>query len=198
MAAGLRLAGLRRALAGPFDLAISGGECVAVTGPSGSGKSLMLRMIADLDPHDGEAWLDEVACSSTPPPVWRRRVAYVAAETGWWAEDVAPHFDDLAATRALAADMGLKVELLDGPLLRLSTGERQRLALMRALLNNPSVLLLDEPTGALDEAATARVEAVLRRNLTSGTAILLVTHNPAQAARMAERRYVMRAGKLEA
>ncbi len=198
MAAGLRLAGLRRALAGPFDLAIAGGECVAVTGASGSGKSLMLRMIADLDPHEGEAWLGGIACSSTPPPVWRRRVAYVAAETGWWAEDVAAHFDDLAAARALAEEMGVPVELLDGSLQRLSTGERQRLALMRALLNEPSVLLLDEPTGALDEAATARVEAVLRHSMASGTAILLVTHNPAQAARFAERRHVMRAGKLEA
>lgn len=198
MASGLRLAGLRRALAGPFDLAIPGGECVAVTGASGSGKSLMLRMIADLDPHDGEAWLGDVACSAMPAPDWRRRVAYVAAETGWWAEDVAAHFDDLATARALAEEMGVRVDLLDGPLQRLSTGERQRLALMRALLNNPSVLLLDEPTGALDEAATARVEAVLRRAMAAGAAILLVTHNPAQAARMAERRHVMRAGKLEA
>lgn len=193
----LRLAGLRSVLAGPFDIEVPAGGCVAITGPSGSGKSLLLRMVADLDPHEGEALLDGIACSAMPAPEWRGRVAYVAAETGWWADGVAAHFTDLAAARALADEMGLKAELLDGPLLRLSTGERQRVALMRTLLNHPSVLLLDEPTGALDETATARVEAVLARTMAAGTAILLVTHNPAQAARMAARRYVMDAGKLQ-
>ncbi|MBO0710445.1 MAG: ATP-binding cassette domain-containing protein, partial [Acetobacteraceae bacterium] len=75
----LRLAGLRSHLAGPFDLAVQPGECVAITGPSGSGKSLFLRMIADLDPNDGEAWLDGRARGSFAAPAWRRRVLYSAA-----------------------------------------------------------------------------------------------------------------------
>lgn len=194
----LRMAGLRSPLAGPFDLEVPAGGCVAVTGASGSGKSLLLRMVADLDAHEGEAWLDGVACSAIPATEWRRRVCYVAAESGWWADGVAAHFTNLAAARALAAEMNLKPETLDGDLLRLSTGERQRLALARALLNDPAVLLLDEPTGALDEAATARVEAVLARALAAGASMLLVTHNPAQAARLAQRHFVMRAGRLEA
>ena len=185
----LRLAGLRSALAGPFDLTLAAGECVAITGPSGAGKSLLLRMIADLDPNEGEVWLDGQERRTWSAPAWRRQVVYNAAEAGWWADRVAPHFPGaaLTATRALAPRLGLDPALLDAAVARLSTGERQRLALLRALAGDPSVLLLDEPTGALDEASTGLVEALLAARLATGTTILMVTHNPAQAARMGKR-----------
>jgi UDP-glucose/iron transport system ATP-binding protein len=185
----LRLCGLRSRLAGPFDLTLSAGECVAVTGPSGAGKSLLLRMIADLDPNEGEVWLDGRERGSFPAPAWRQQVVYNAAEAGWWAERVAAHFPApaLAAARTLAPRLGLDPALLDAPVIRLSTGERQRLALLRALAGSPPVLLLDEPTGALDEANTARVEVLLAERLRAGTAILMVTHSPAQAARLGRR-----------
>ena len=121
---------------------------------------------------------------------------YVAAESGWWAEEVAAHFTALAPARALAAELGLAAALLDGPVLRLSSGEKQRLALMRALLAFPKVLLLDEPTGALDPAATQAVEAVLRRAMGQGVSLLLVTHDARQAERLAARRFRMQAGRL--
>lgn len=193
---GLRIEGLRSRLAGPFDLALAEGDCVAITGASGSGKSLLLRMIADLDPNEGEVWLDGAARSSMPAPAWRQRVAYAPAESGWWAEGVAAHFPDLAAARALAARLGLKPELLDGPVLRLSTGEKQRLALARTLLAGARVLLLDEPTGPLDADAVARVETLLREQLAAGVAVLMVTHDPAQAARLGARHLLMQEGRL--
>ncbi len=187
---------LRSPLAGPFDLTLAAGECVAVSGESGSGKSLFLRMIADLDPHEGEVSLDGVARAAMTPPAWRKRVAYLAAESGWWLDQVADHFDDVPAARALAGRLGLKPELIDGAVLRLSTGEKQRLALIRTLLKAPPVLLLDEPTGPLDSASVLLMEAVLRERLAAGTAIVLVSHDPAQAGRMAHRRFVMQAGRL--
>ena len=192
----LRLGGLHSAIAGPFDLDVAAGECVAVTGPSGSGKSLLLRLIADLDPGEGEAFLDGRARASFPAPAWRRRVAYAAAEPGWWAEGVAAHFSDLAAAKALAGELGLAPALLDGPVRRLSTGERQRLALVRTLLADPAVLLLDEPTAALDADSVARTERLLRARLASGVAIVLVTHDAALAARLADRRFAMRDRRL--
>jgi ABC-type iron transport system FetAB ATPase subunit len=182
---------LRSALAGPFTLEIAAGECVTLTGPSGAGKSLMLRMIADLDPNEGEVRLDGRDRRSVAAPEWRGHVVYSAAEPGWWAENLAPHFPGSMwkYLRENAGRIGISPGLLDGPLDRLSTGERQRLALLRALSRAPPVLLLDEPTGALDQAITLLVEDLLRQQLARGTAILLVTHSQDQAARLGSRHF---------
>jgi putative ABC transport system ATP-binding protein len=198
--AALRIQDLKSALAGPFDLEIAPGACIGITGASGSGKSLFLRMIADLDPNEGEVFLDGVARSSMAAPAWRRRVVYVPAESGWWSDHIADHFakDQRAPAEALCARLGLPAGILDQPVSRLSTGERQRLALIRALVANSPVLLLDEPTGALDGDGAARIEQILRERMAGGLALMLVTHDPAQAERLAERRYVMAAGRLEA
>jgi ABC-type iron transport system FetAB ATPase subunit len=192
----LRTVGLRSHLAGPFDIAIAAGECIAITGASGSGKSLLLDLIADLDPGEGEVFLDGIARSTVHAPAWRRLVAYAAAESGWWNEAVAPHFPDLAAARTMARAFDLKPDLFNATVLRLSTGEKQRLALLRTLLRRPKVLLLDEPTGALDRASQFCVEAVLRDHLAQGCAIVLVTHNLGQASRLGQQHFVMRAGTL--
>jgi ABC-type iron transport system FetAB ATPase subunit len=185
----LRIVGLRSALAGPFDLTLAAGECLAVTGPSGSGKSLLLRMIADLDPNQGEVFLDGRERRSFAPSAWRAHVVYNAAEPGWWSERVADHFrgETRDFARAAAPKLGLAPGLVDGPVVGLSTGERQRLALLRALALNPPVLLLDEPTGALDEESTRRVETVVRERLAAGVAIAMVTHSPEQAMRLGQR-----------
>lgn len=198
MPARLNLAGLHSALAGPFDLELEPGACVAITGASGAGKSLFLRMIADLDANEGEVDLDGRPRQSFGAPEWRRHVAYVAAEPGWWAERAGGHFAaaQLPAARALMARLGLAPEQLDAPVIRLSTGERQRLALIRSLVRDPPVLLLDEPTGALDEPSTLLVEALLRERLASGTSIIAVTHSPAQAARLGSRHFRMADRKL--
>jgi ABC-type iron transport system FetAB ATPase subunit len=196
----LRLHGLQSQLAGPFDLSLTHGACVGVTGPSGAGKRLFLRMVADLDPHEGEAFLGEVARSSLTAPAWRRQVTYVPAESGWWADRIEGHFakERLEAARDLAARLGLPDGILAEPVARLSTGERQRLALIRAIVAGPAVLLLDEPTAALDAQSVARVEALLAELMARGVCILLVTHDPVQAKRLAGQRFTMAAGRLEA
>jgi putative ABC transport system ATP-binding protein len=189
----LCIVNLRSPLAGPFDLALAAGECLAITGPSGSGKSLFLRMIADLDPNEGEVFLDGRERRSFSPPAWRVHVVYNAAEPGWWSESVADHFRgtapgvDMEFARAMAPRLGLAPGLLDGPVVRLSTGERQRLALIRALALASPVLLLDEPTGALDQESTRRVETVLHERLAAGVTIAMVTHTPEQATRLGQR-----------
>jgi ABC-type iron transport system FetAB ATPase subunit len=190
--------GLRRIGFGPFALEVASGECVGIAGPSGAGKSVFLRMIADLDPHDGSVRLDAAGCDAMTAPAWRRQVTYLAAESGWWADRVGEHFVDPARARALLPAVGMAADALDWPVIRLSTGERQRLALIRALIQEPRVLLLDEPTSALDPETTAAVEALLGQALARGVSIVLVSHDPAQAARLAKRRFRMANGQLQA
>ena len=199
MSSGLTVKELRSRFAGPFGFTVPSGTCTAITGPSGSGKSLMLRMIADLDPNDGEVWLDGQARASLPAPDWRKRVTYLAAESGWWTDKVGDHFAEgmRGDVEMLAERVGLGRAQLDAPVIQLSSGEKQRLALIRALLVRPKVLLLDEPTGALDAASIARVEAILAEFTAGSGALILVTHDPEQAARlgtthfrMADRRLV--------
>ncbi|WPL18497.1 putative ABC transporter ATP-binding protein YbbL [Thiorhodovibrio winogradskyi] len=189
------------------DLDIPAGALVLLSGPSGSGKSLLLRAIADLDPHQGRVHLGRQALSAMAPADWRRRVGLLLADSGWWAERVGAHFpvpadlanqaelahqtqqeSALAPTVALLEAVGFSPEVLDWPVARLSTGERQRLALARLLANRPEALLLDEPTANLDPSNRERVESlVLDYRETQQAAVLWVSHDPEQRARLAAR-----------
>ena len=183
----LSVTDLTRLGLGPWSFTVESGECLALCGPSGAGKSLLLRAVADLDPNEGRASLDGESREDMPAPDWRRRVAYLAAEPGWWADTVAEHFVDWPAARPLVETLGLPADCGDWPIARLSTGEKQRLALVRCLLMEPRALLLDEPTSGLDPDAVERVEALIRARQKAGVAVLWVTHDRAQAERVARR-----------
>jgi len=182
---------------GPIALKLANREVAAITGPSGAGKSLLLRAIADLDFSEGAVMLDGQDRTSMSAPDWRRKVTYVAAETGWWAERVGDHFEDRTAAIRLLEQIGLGESALDWSIPRLSTGEKQRLGLARSLMGKPRVLLLDEPTSALDIANRDLIEALLKSRIDEGTAIIIVSHDPEQAKRMQASPYRMKAGKLE-
>src|SRR4051794_12093346 len=192
----LEVRDLRTAILKPASFALSMGECIAIRGPSGAGKTLLLRAIADLDPNTGTVILEDRDRSSIPGPEWRRLVGYVPAEPGWWAETVGEHFADLTAAAVFLNNLGFPDETGTWPVSRLSTGERLRLALVRALIMRPKVLLLDEPTAALDAASVAAVESLIAAERRAGLAILWVTHDPSQARRIADRQLVMEAGCL--
>ena len=174
---------------GPYALALQPGTITALTGPSGSGKSLLLRALADLDPGAGTVTLAGTPRDAIPAPEWRRKVAYLAAEAGWWDDRVIDHFPRgrLDEARVMAARLKLAPALFDHSVARLSTGEKQRLALIRILLNDPPVLLLDEPTSALDAGSVGAVEGLIREKAANGTTILFTTHDAAQAKRLASR-----------
>jgi len=186
---------------GPYDFTLDGGQCTVLSGPSGSGKSLLLRMIVDLDPHQGDVSLEWPSASANgmtgnshtraamSASAWRQRVTYVAAESGWWAETLSEHLNaaSLDEARALLSQLGLAASVLQAPIAQLSTGERQRCALLRAIVQKPAFLLLDEPTSALDSSSTLRVEGLLAALKSSGTGLLVVSHQPEQVSRIADR-----------
>ncbi len=194
----LKIRRLSRLGLSPVDLDLARGECIALGGPSGAGKSILLRAIADLDPNEGEVSLDGQSRDAVPAPDWRRKVVYVPAEAGWWADRVDGHFPEPDIAAPLMVQLGLSAEALGWQVARLSTGEKQRLALTRAFLTAPKVMLLDEPTSGLDPEAAAKVEGVLHERRGQGLSVMLVTHDVEQTARMASRRFEMKKGVLTA
>lgn len=192
----LKIVDLRTNLFGPISISVEAGECIAVLGPSGSGKSLFLRAVVDLDPNEGQVSLGADRREGMPANLWRKLVSLVPAESGWWSEHVADHFTRSRDLTAMLASIGLP-DALDWQVSRLSSGEKHRLSIVRALCLSPKALLLDEPTAALDDAATESVEALIQAQCRQGVAVILVTHDHAQAERLATSRFLMSRGALQ-
>ena len=186
---------LRRPGLGPLSFEVAAGACLGIGGPSGAGKSLLLRALADLDASTGEVRLDGIRREDLPAPAWRRRVCYLAAESGWWADRVGAHVPDWDAAGPLLAALGLPEDCGDWPVARLSSGERQRLALIRALVRGPRVLLLDEPTAALDPESAAAVEALVAGHRAGGGCALWISHDAAQLVRVSQGLLHLKAGR---
>lgn len=188
----LRVEHLRIGSLPPPSFGVSNGECLAIEGPSGSGKTRILRAIADLDPVEGQVFLDGAERREMGAQAWRRAVRYAAAEPGWWTDTPRGTFPASPALQSrvarLLAALALGDDALDRPISLLSTGERQRIALVRALLDEPRVLLLDEPTGALDVKTTALVEELIRFQLLAERSVLLASHDEGLIGRIAHAR----------
>ncbi len=190
---GLRLSSLSFLGNGPYSLDIPPGKCVGLTGLSGVGKTQLLRAVADVIVHEGDCFLDGIACSSFDPPAWRKTVAMVPAESYWWYDLVSPHFErgvEQGEVREWLEKMGFPPDVGRWQVSRLSSGERQRLALVRSLSSGPRVLLLDEPTSALDRKMVRVVEEIVGDLCRSRqTVCLWVSHDREQLARVAGRIY---------
>jgi putative ABC transport system ATP-binding protein len=186
-----------RALRG-VDLAVERGEFIAVMGPSGCGKSTLLNLVAGLDvPDEGEITVaGEPVTGRTEDDLARMRRKHMGIvfqffnllegmtvlENVVLPSVIAGRRRKMAETRARdlldLLGIGDKASAVPGVL---SGGQRQRLAIARALANSPTLLLADEPTGALDSAGGAEIIELLRRLHASGQTIILVTHDPAVA-----------------
>ena len=180
---------LRAGDIGPLDCNLAAGECIALAGPSGAGKTRLLRAMADLDEHAGECRLAGQSAAAMPAHRWRAQVMFLAAETRWWHNSAREHLPaERSELRDWCAALDLDAGLLDAPLTRLSSGQRQRLALLRTLARRPRVLLLDEPTANLDADNARRAEALVADYLASAAAACLwVAHDAAQRQRVAAR-----------
>lgn len=178
-----------------MNLEVQAGECLVVSGPSGSGKSLLLKAIADIIPHTGEVFLDDSACSLMLAPQWRKQVGLLQAESQWWCDLIGEHF---APSPVVALEsLGLAPAAREWGVARCSTGEKQRLALLRLLQNQPKALLLDEPTAALDKDSVRRVESLVKDYARENrAAVIWVSHDPQQIERIADRHFAIEDNRL--
>ncbi|WP_179404615.1 ABC transporter ATP-binding protein [Burkholderia guangdongensis] len=204
-----------KTLLAPTDFSLLAGMRVAVMGPSGSGKSVLLRALALLDPLDGGQvlWHGQRIRRSAIPR-YRRHVAYVRqrpAPADGTVESLLRYpyalavYRDLRFDRTRAAQLAARAgrgdDFLDKRASELSGGEAQIAALLRVLLLDPDALLLDEPTSALDPESTRAIEALVGAwydAAPDARATMWISHDPAQAARIGTTRLTMRAGVLDA
>jgi ABC-type iron transport system FetAB ATPase subunit len=152
--------------------------------------------LADLDPNEGDVRLNAKSRKDFDPHRWRQQVALLPAESQWWAETVGDHFP--AYNNLQLESVGFENDVLKWSVSRLSSGERQRLAILRLLANQPRVLLLDEPTANLDNHNTLCVETLIKQYMEDVNAgALWVSHDMSQTERIADRVIMFKSGCLD-
>ena len=195
-----------------IDLSIRHGETVAIVGPNGSGKSTIINLLCRFDdPQHGRVMIDDTPLTDLHPREWRRRIALVTQRTVLFDDTIennirygSPGADlhDVVRVAKLAhADEFIRHKTPDGYRtrlgsggMRLSGGQMQRIALARAFLRNPDVLILDEATSAIDLESEQLIHEALAKFLVDRTGVM-ITHRPTSLA-MADRTIVIENGKV--
>lgn len=204
----IRIAGvsLRRGHVHVLDkvsIRIPAGACTALIGRSGAGKSTLLRLLTRLEePDDGVITVDGTPLPTLPVLALRRRVQLVpqrpvllTAEVGAELRVGRPALSDRAVA-ALLARVGLPASFAGRDTHGLSGGETQRLCMARSLALDPDVLLLDEPTAALDAASARTIEDLVTDMVGCGRTVVLVSHDTAQVQRLADTAIVLENGRV--
>ncbi|MGX9356126.1 ATP-binding cassette domain-containing protein [Roseobacteraceae bacterium S113] len=191
-----------KVLVGPVDLMVQGDGVTVLLGPNGAGKTTLLRLLhgaARLSrgqitwAMDAQTAREKQAFVFQRPVMLRRSVLenliYPLRVRG------AAKGQALALARDWAERVGL-ADMLERPAPVLSGGEQQKLAIARALITDPQVVFLDEPTASLDGRATREIEDILGRAKAQGTALILSTHDLGQARRLADSVVFLKGGKV--
>ncbi len=196
---------------GPTDLAVPTGQTTVLIGPSGCGKSTLLRLMAGLlQPDSGVVTFESVPITPANAREIRRRIGFVVQDGGLF-----PHLTARGNVTLMARHVGwsqnrvedrlaelmaltrFPVKLLDHYPVQLSGGQRQRVSLMRALMLDPALLLLDEPLGALDPLIRSELQADLRGIFQAlHKTVVLVTHDLGEAGFLGDTLVLMQAGQI--
>jgi osmoprotectant transport system ATP-binding protein len=195
----------------PVDLTIPTGRTTVLIGPSGCGKSTLVRLMAGLiPPNTGEVLLEGEPLTEANARQFRQRIGFVVQDGGLF-----PHLTARGNAQLMARHLGWDRKRVDARLaelldlthfpadgldrypVQLSGGQRQRVSLMRALMLDPALLLLDEPLGALDPLIRSDLQADLKRAFTAlGKTVVLVTHDLGEAGYLGDQLVLMRQGKI--
>jgi len=201
---GVRFERNGRALLDNIDFTLEGGRIQVILGPNGAGKSLLLRILHGLIPADSGTvdWSGRDPAAAQPDlgmvlqhPIMLRR-SVLANLTFALARHQVPRRErrELALEALQRAELD---QLAHQPAPRLSGGEAQRLAIVRAWAQRPKVLFFDEPCANLDPRSTLKIEQLIREIHASGTQIVLTTHDLAQARRLAEKVLFVASGRIQ-
>jgi osmoprotectant transport system ATP-binding protein len=202
-----------RQLLRDISLKVAPGTTTALLGRSGSGKTTLLRTVnALVHPTSGRVLLGEQDVTTTDPIALRRSIGYVIQETGLFPQmtiernigmalelAAKPHTEIAKRAAEMLSLVGLPTDVASRYPWQLSGGQRQRVGLARALANEPTVLLMDEPFGALDPLTRAEMQTMLRDLLQRvGKTTLIVTHDLEEALYLADRVVLLEAGLIVA
>jgi putative ABC transport system ATP-binding protein len=195
-----------------IDLTIEKGEMIAITGVSGSGKSTLLHILGFIDlPTDGEVFFDKPISKKMTDRAMAKlrnkkigfimqdfalipyRTAYENIELPLIFSQV-PRKERRKRIEAVCEQLGI-VELSRRKVSQMSGGQKQRVAIARALINDPEVILADEPTGALDRKTKLETLELIQRIHNEGKTVVIVTHDP-EVANLADRRLVIEDGQI--
>jgi ABC-type transport system involved in cytochrome bd biosynthesis fused ATPase/permease subunit len=179
-----------------FSFFVPAQSGLGISGASGIGKSILLKALADMLPHQGELFLDDIESQTLLAPQWRKKVGLLPAESQWWNDRVGDHFhcyDDELFPR-----LGFDKKVMAWHISHLSSGEKQRLACIRLLMNQPEVLLLDEPTANLDHTNRENLEhLLLDYQIQQQCPLIMISHDNEQLAKMCQQLLILQTGHYE-
>lgn len=179
------------------DLSLRNGEIAALTGMSGAGKTIFMKALADLIPHIGIFHLNGLSPNEYLPYEWRSLVMFTPAQSVWWLDTVKHHIIEHPNVLKWLDTLNLPEQILMSDPSTLSTGQAQRLSLLRVLTREPELLLLDEPTANLDKENVRAIEKCILECKNQNKKVIFTSHSAKQITGLSDQIWEIQDGQLQ-